>query len=264
MATRRRSREHVEAALHRLVGTATRCRARAGGERHEAPSRSVWSARSVNLTVDGLLGWEVDAGVPPSAPRRRRPMNRRRRAAVARARRTPHRPSIAAARRSRPGDPGYEDLAASHIVARLDRLSPAELAEIRAFEVANRGRRTVVGKIDQLLAPDRAGRLIDPTSAAPSRPTPRSSATRALGRAGSSTSVAAPAGSTPTPDRCRWADAIDERAVFVGTIPMATGTTARPTWSSPSSWPTCVADPMPVVRIDQVFVAGRRPRARVR
>ena len=47
---------------------------------------------------------------------------------------------------------GYEDLAASNIVARLERLTPAELGEIRAFEVANRGRRTVVGKIDQLLA----------------------------------------------------------------------------------------------------------------
>ena len=48
--------------------------------------------------------------------------------------------------------PGYEDLAASHIVARLDRLTRSELAAIRAFEVANRGRRTVVGKVDQLLA----------------------------------------------------------------------------------------------------------------
>ena len=35
--------------------------------------------------------------------------------------------------------------------ARLDKLTAAELTEIRAFEVANRGRRTVVGKIDQLL-----------------------------------------------------------------------------------------------------------------
>ena len=47
---------------------------------------------------------------------------------------------------------GYEDLAASHIVARLDRLSTCRSGRDPPFEVANRGRRTVVGKIDQLLA----------------------------------------------------------------------------------------------------------------
>ena len=47
---------------------------------------------------------------------------------------------------------GYEDLAASHIVARLDGLDRDDLAAIRRFELAHRGRRTVVGKIDQLLA----------------------------------------------------------------------------------------------------------------
>ena len=45
----------------------------------------------------------------------------------------------------------YESLAASHVVARLDRLSPDELVQIREFEEAHRGRRTILGKIEQLL-----------------------------------------------------------------------------------------------------------------
>ncbi len=45
----------------------------------------------------------------------------------------------------------YESLAASHVVARLANLDPAELREVRRFEVAHRGRRTVLGRIDQLL-----------------------------------------------------------------------------------------------------------------
>ena len=45
----------------------------------------------------------------------------------------------------------YESLAASHVVARLEALSPSELQQIRQFEAAHRGRRTVLGKIDQLL-----------------------------------------------------------------------------------------------------------------
>lgn len=45
----------------------------------------------------------------------------------------------------------YESLAASQVVARLGNLTPAELRQVRRFEVANRGRRTVIGRIDQLL-----------------------------------------------------------------------------------------------------------------
>jgi ElaB/YqjD/DUF883 family membrane-anchored ribosome-binding protein len=45
----------------------------------------------------------------------------------------------------------YESLAASHVVARLDRLSRDELVQIREFEEAHRGRRTILGKIEQLL-----------------------------------------------------------------------------------------------------------------
>lgn len=45
----------------------------------------------------------------------------------------------------------YESLAASHVVARLDSLSPADLRRVADFEASHRGRRTVLGKIDQLL-----------------------------------------------------------------------------------------------------------------
>jgi hypothetical protein len=46
----------------------------------------------------------------------------------------------------------YESLAASHVVDRLPRLTPDELRVIQAFEVAHRGRRTVLGRVEQLLA----------------------------------------------------------------------------------------------------------------
>jgi hypothetical protein len=46
----------------------------------------------------------------------------------------------------------YESLAASQVVARLDDLPAADLARIREFESAHRGRRTVLGKVDLLLA----------------------------------------------------------------------------------------------------------------
>jgi hypothetical protein len=46
----------------------------------------------------------------------------------------------------------YESLAASQVVARLPTLTEAELEEVRSFETAHRGRRTILGKIDQLLA----------------------------------------------------------------------------------------------------------------
>jgi hypothetical protein len=45
----------------------------------------------------------------------------------------------------------YESLAASQVVARLESLTADELRAVQAFEVAHRGRRTVLGKIDQLL-----------------------------------------------------------------------------------------------------------------
>jgi hypothetical protein len=46
----------------------------------------------------------------------------------------------------------YESLAASQVVARLPTLRPDELEAVRIFEAGHRGRRTILGKIDQLLA----------------------------------------------------------------------------------------------------------------
>ena len=152
-------RDNVEAALHRLVGLASSgpCAvARAAGR---TINESIGMLRSVlTLTVDGLLGWDVDAGVAPlvtgvvSSTSTTKPTT----SSTANVAEQPDRavnPRHAAARAAAAelAIPGYEDLAASHIVARLDKLTAAELTEIRAFEVANRGRRTVVGKIDQLL-----------------------------------------------------------------------------------------------------------------
>jgi hypothetical protein len=142
-------RDDVEAALRRLVATATAMPCSVVRAARRAVVESAGLARTmVNLTVDGLLGWDIDAGVPrlQSAGEGDRPTEARC-VAIADVPGTDH--------GSRAADlaiPGYEDLAASHIVARLDRLTRSDLAKIRSFEVSHRGRRTVVGKIDQLLA----------------------------------------------------------------------------------------------------------------
>ena len=46
---------------------------------------------------------------------------------------------------------GYQSLAAAQVVQLLGRLSAVELAHVRAYETANRGRRTILAKLDQLL-----------------------------------------------------------------------------------------------------------------
>lgn len=46
----------------------------------------------------------------------------------------------------------YEDLPAADIVPRLAGLDVGELRRIRSFESANRGRRTILNRVDQLLA----------------------------------------------------------------------------------------------------------------
>jgi len=51
-----------------------------------------------------------------------------------------------------------------------------------------------------------------------------------------------------------WAEAIDERTVFVGTIPTDTGDAGACDVVVAVLVADLVADPMPVVRIDQVFV----------
>jgi len=46
--------------------------------------------------------------------------------------------------------PDYDGLSASHVVNRLASLSPAELESVRLYEVANRGRKTILSKVAQL------------------------------------------------------------------------------------------------------------------
>lgn len=46
--------------------------------------------------------------------------------------------------------PGYDELAASQVVKRLDGLSPDELAAVEAYEQANRGRRTILASVRRL------------------------------------------------------------------------------------------------------------------
>jgi hypothetical protein len=46
--------------------------------------------------------------------------------------------------------PGYDSLAASQVVTRLDGLTADELEAVRRYELAHRGRQTVLGKVAQL------------------------------------------------------------------------------------------------------------------
>ena len=48
--------------------------------------------------------------------------------------------------------PGYDALAASQIVPRLAGMTSEELAGVGAYERANRGRRTILNRVDQLLS----------------------------------------------------------------------------------------------------------------
>lgn len=48
--------------------------------------------------------------------------------------------------------PGFDTLSASQVVPRLDGLTRADLVAVRAYEAAHRRRRTVLGRVDQLLA----------------------------------------------------------------------------------------------------------------
>ena len=46
--------------------------------------------------------------------------------------------------------PDYDGLSASHVVNRLAGLTPDELADVRAYEQAHRGRKTILSKVAQL------------------------------------------------------------------------------------------------------------------
>jgi len=48
--------------------------------------------------------------------------------------------------------PGYDSLSASQVVQRLEGLSSSELEEVRAHESAHRQRRTILHRVEQLLA----------------------------------------------------------------------------------------------------------------
>jgi len=48
--------------------------------------------------------------------------------------------------------PGYDSLSATQVLPRLASLSPAELEEVRRYEAATRGRRTILNRIAQLQA----------------------------------------------------------------------------------------------------------------
>jgi hypothetical protein len=48
--------------------------------------------------------------------------------------------------------PDYDGLSASHVVNRLAGLAPQELEAVRLYEMANRGRKTILSKVAQLQA----------------------------------------------------------------------------------------------------------------
>jgi hypothetical protein len=48
--------------------------------------------------------------------------------------------------------PGYDSLSASQVVQRLAGLSQAELIDVRAHEQSHRHRRTILNRVEQLLA----------------------------------------------------------------------------------------------------------------
>lgn len=58
---------------------------------------------------------------------------------------------VAAAPSPAPPFEGYQSLAAAQVVQLLGRMSPDELADIRTYETANRARRTILAKLDQLI-----------------------------------------------------------------------------------------------------------------
>jgi len=46
--------------------------------------------------------------------------------------------------------PDYDSLSASQVIPRLDSLTDDELETVRRYELANRGRKTILGKVTQL------------------------------------------------------------------------------------------------------------------
>lgn len=145
-------RAEVEAALAAAVGSARAallhpCRTT------RTVGRTVSAAVSTALRLSSTAASFVVAGVTGATP-----------SAV-----TPTAPPVAAPVRRRPpvagGDSSsspassqalpiddYDTLPTSNVIDRLARLSPGELGVVAEFERTNRGRRTVLGRIEQLLA----------------------------------------------------------------------------------------------------------------
>ncbi len=141
-------RVEVERALHALVGTAialplatVQAVQRCIGRRMSGVRRRFTEPAALVRSVFDLVGLRPPAVGATSAAAPPAPSN----------------VSAAAAPRHVDDDElpieEYQSLAASQVVARLPALTADELGTIRRFEAAHRGRRTVLGRIDQLLVP---------------------------------------------------------------------------------------------------------------
>jgi hypothetical protein len=119
---------------------------------------SAGGAQTGDRGAAGPTGAEtVDArgGVEPASRTPSTPAGRARRS-------TPQRPAGEADQRSVPevtslAVPGYDALAASQVVRRLDGLSGPELEAIYAYESATRRRQTILGRVAQLRGDASAG-----------------------------------------------------------------------------------------------------------
>lgn len=141
-----RTRVCVETTLRRIVGDVVRVPGQILGNVRQAVDLAT-APLGIITGLAGLL--TTGLRTSPSSPRTAAPSS------VAD---TPARPTTGAtkpSRRRRPPSAGlpledYESLAASQVVHRLERLPRDDLDRIEAFEKAHRGRRTVLGKIEQL------------------------------------------------------------------------------------------------------------------
>ena len=138
-------REEVERALHALVGTAialplatVQAVQRCIGRRMAGVRRRVTAPAALVRSVFDVVGSRPPAVGAPSAatPPARKDLSRG--------------PAPRHGADELPIEE-YQSLAASQVVARLPALTADELGTIRRFEAAHRGRRTVLGRIDQLL-----------------------------------------------------------------------------------------------------------------
>jgi hypothetical protein len=103
-------------------------------------SSEVETPNSGAATADGVAPSGTASSSGSKAPTRRQTGSN----GSSRRRKTPEAATL--------GIPDYDSLAASQVVPRLAALTPDELAAVRAYEAAHRGRRTILGRVDQLLA----------------------------------------------------------------------------------------------------------------